>query len=688
VGAFAIISRAVRRRWRVAGIAVLSGLAVAAIAHPDWGAHDYEATHRLYSPAAARDTASGGQTAPLSDPFILGPESIAKLATSRQTAARAAAQLGFDGEPLRLVERVRARADARAGTIDVTAQRRNDPRGAVALADTVAEELIALVDESRATARERAIDEANEQANAIQDQIAALQRGTPTAAARAEELSRQYAAKLAEAEQLSQAADTSGISTINPAVARRLPGRAVESLPPLFGWLLTLLLLAGLGAGLAVAVDLTDDRVADRYAAETITGLPVLAVVPPNGAHPDAAHMPHQQLQQALLGRGAAPESATNSSFVVPKVAGSGRVVLFTSPTHDEAKTETVINFAQAVAATGRTALIVDCDESADGDDETGEPGQRGVGDLAAGGIVLPSLSSLVQSTSMARVSMVPRGSNGAEAAPFLVRHEHLVRSATALADVVILHGPGLLSGDAAAGLARIADDTVLVCRSGETRVADARAAAAALYDAEATAGVVVVDETPPTEPTALALAALLERARTDAKFRGRLEWVAAAIGMFVLYAGMRTFVFESYSIPTASMVPYLEPGDRVLVSKLSFRMHDVHRGDVVVFNTPADARTLGGDKLIKRVIALPGETVESRDGKVYVNDRALTESYLPNATKTENLKRQTVPAGRYLVLGDNRDNSADSRFFGTIRRGAIVGRAWFHIWPWPIGFM
>jgi signal peptidase I len=157
---------------------------------------------------------------------------------------------------------------------------------------------------------------------------------------------------------------------------------------------------------------------------------------------------------------------------------------------------------------------------------------------------------------------------------------------------------------------------------------------------------------------------------------------------MLLLYAFIRSFVMESFSIPTSSMAPYLKPGDRVLVSRLSYRLHDVHRGDVVVFSPPKSATGLQDEKLIKRVIALPGEIVESKDGHIVINGKPLAEKYLSASVKSENVKPQKVPAGRFWVMGDNRTNSADSRFFGTIAKGSIIGRAFFHLWPTPIGLM
>jgi signal peptidase I len=130
-------------------------------------------------------------------------------------------------------------------------------------------------------------------------------------------------------------------------------------------------------------------------------------------------------------------------------------------------------------------------------------------------------------------------------------------------------------------------------------------------------------------------------------------------------------------------MEPTLKPGDRVLVNKLSYDLHSIHRGDIVVFKRPpSEAGNPAIKDLIKRVVGLPGETIEQIDGRVYINGHPLKESYLPDGTVTTNLPRRVVPPGTYFVMGDNRSNSSDSRFIGPIPGSLIVGRAFIRVWP------
>lgn len=159
------------------------------------------------------------------------------------------------------------------------------------------------------------------------------------------------------------------------------------------------------------------------------------------------------------------------------------------------------------------------------------------------------------------------------------------------------------------------------------------------------------------------------------------LSWVATIGVALVFVVIVNTFLVRVYSIPSTSMVPTLLVGDRVVVSKLS---KNPGRGDIIVFNRPSNDPAGPGapEVLIKRVIGLPGETVESRDGKVYVSGKLLQEDYLPDNTFTQIDTPITVPKDDLLVLGDNRSVSQDGRFFGPISKKLIVGRAVLRIWP------
>jgi signal peptidase I len=146
----------------------------------------------------------------------------------------------------------------------------------------------------------------------------------------------------------------------------------------------------------------------------------------------------------------------------------------------------------------------------------------------------------------------------------------------------------------------------------------------------------------------------------------------------------VKTFLIQAFYIPSESMYPTLTEDDRVLVNKLSYRLHDVRRGDLVVFERPPSEPDSTIKDLIKRVVALEGETIEERDGELYIDGRLLEEPYLDDGVDSRNLVRTVVPEGHVFVMGDNRGASRDSRFFGPIDTELIVGRAFVQVWPIP----
>jgi signal peptidase I len=173
-------------------------------------------------------------------------------------------------------------------------------------------------------------------------------------------------------------------------------------------------------------------------------------------------------------------------------------------------------------------------------------------------------------------------------------------------------------------------------------------------------------------------------KSRGDRAAKSLLEWTVVAVIALLVTMILRTFVLAAFFIPSESMYPTLHINDRVLVNKLSYKMHPLHRGDVVVFKRPPGEPDISIKDLIKRVIGLPGDTVQFHDGKVFVNELELVEPYLarPDSTVPHGANSIVVPAGQVLVLGDNRTNSFDGRFFGTFDQKLIVGRAFVLVWP------
>jgi signal peptidase I len=168
-------------------------------------------------------------------------------------------------------------------------------------------------------------------------------------------------------------------------------------------------------------------------------------------------------------------------------------------------------------------------------------------------------------------------------------------------------------------------------------------------------------------------------------RFKGTIEWVVIIIAALVAAFLIKTFLIQAFYIPSESMVPTLKKSDRVLVNKLSYKLHKVHRGDIVVFERPPEEQ--GGDPaikdLIKRVVGLPGETISSDEsGRVLINGKPLEEDYLPEGMLTTGITTQTIPVDHYWVMGDNRTNSKDSRVFKAIDEDLIVGRAFVRVWP------
>lgn len=189
-----------------------------------------------------------------------------------------------------------------------------------------------------------------------------------------------------------------------------------------------------------------------------------------------------------------------------------------------------------------------------------------------------------------------------------------------------------------------------------------------------------------PAEPADPATLADERGARDRQRREGTsfVRWLAEigvllAVAVFAAWA-ITTYVVQPFVIPSTSMENTLMVGDRVLVSKFAYRTGGPRYGDVVVFTSPEDGKT----DLIKRVIAVAGQTVDVQDGRVIVDGTTLSEPYInqdfPSHDDADAIR--TVPAGTVWVMGDNRANSKDSRYIGPIAASAILGRAFAIYWP------
>ena len=182
-------------------------------------------------------------------------------------------------------------------------------------------------------------------------------------------------------------------------------------------------------------------------------------------------------------------------------------------------------------------------------------------------------------------------------------------------------------------------------------------------------AGTTTVEESPLLQPT---------RRRLSPGVRNALEWVIVIGGAIVITLVLRTFAFQTFYIPSESMVPTLQVQDRIVVNKIA---DDFHVGDIVVFERP-DTWTAQHDVLIKRIVGVEGQTLEIRGGVLFRDGEPIDEPYLPPGVNMGDYGPYVVPDGQVFVMGDNRMFSSDSRENGPVPEENIVGRAALRIWP------
>lgn len=162
------------------------------------------------------------------------------------------------------------------------------------------------------------------------------------------------------------------------------------------------------------------------------------------------------------------------------------------------------------------------------------------------------------------------------------------------------------------------------------------------------------------------------------------LDFIETIVVSLAIFAVVYLFLFQPHQVDGRSMEPNFHNGEYILTDKVSYRLHEPERGDVVVFHSPQDERI----DFIKRIIAVPGDTVELENGYTYLNGNKLDEAFIndPGEVRPGRFIKEgqalEVPTGEYLVMGDNRLHSSDSREWGLVNKSSIVGRAFFRYWP------
>ena len=178
--------------------------------------------------------------------------------------------------------------------------------------------------------------------------------------------------------------------------------------------------------------------------------------------------------------------------------------------------------------------------------------------------------------------------------------------------------------------------------------------------------------------------------------WRLTIDWLVTILGAIGIVIAIKLWVVNPYRIPSSSMEPTLHCArpdagceasfsDRVLACRFCYRFSSPKRGDIIVFKTPplAAVRCGAGGTFVKRLIGLPGDTWSERNGYVYIDGKRLDESYIqPDRRDTRTIKAIHIPPGQYFFMGDNRNSSCDSREWGTVPRGNLIGKVFAIYWP------
>jgi signal peptidase I len=423
---------------------------------------------------------------------------------------------------------------------------------------------------------------------------------------------------------------------------------------------------------------------------EQVSGVPTFGAIPEFEVQREVkSDNLTQRLSAILEPTGPASEAyrSLGRKLVHASVEKPPKVTLVTSPDRGEGKSVTCANIGVVLAQAGKSTLIVDCDFRKPAIHKIfGFRNLLGVVD------VLDRLAWLheVYGEVIPGLKVAPAGPTPPDPAarPRSLRFTEFLTRAREEFEYILINAPPTEAVSDLAALASRSDGVLLVLDAQKERRDSVRRSIRNLETNGARVlGTVVhnVDgQLSPAQKVTTRQPETDRERRTTKRSAGFLEFLIVVLVSFALVFGIvRPFIVEPFYIPTASMVPTLEIGDRVLANKAIYRFAEPERGDIVVFESIDEK----GD-LVKRVVGLPGDKIAIKGGRLFVNDMLRREPYVVNKTCVRGLPKTcsygpvTVPPGHVFVMGDNRLNSEDSRFFGPVPKGNVVGEVFLRLWP------
>ncbi len=423
---------------------------------------------------------------------------------------------------------------------------------------------------------------------------------------------------------------------------------------------------------------------------EQISGVPTFGAIPEFEVQREAKSDNLNQRLAAILepaGRASEAYRSLGRKLVRASIAKLPKVTVVTSPGRGEGKSVTCANLGVVLAQAGKSTLVVDCDFRKPVIHKIfGFRNLLGTVDVLDGIVWLHE----VYKEAIPGLKVAPAGPTPPDPGGRLrsLRFTAFLARAREEFEYILINAPATDAVSDLAALASRGDGVLLVLDAQKARRDSVRRSIHNLETNGARVlGTVVHNVDGRAFPAQKVPARRPEtdrERRTTKRSAGFLDFLIVMLVSFALVFGVvRPFIVEPFYIPTTSMVPTLEIGDRVLANKFIYRFAEPERGDIIVFESIDEKKDL-----VKRVVGLSGDKISIKGGRLFVNDVSQREPYVVNKTCVHGLPKTcsygpvTVPPGHVFVMGDNRLNSEDSRFFGSVPKGNVVGEVFLRLWP------